>query len=118
VLLALHSRQLALRAAELAASKKAEDIVIMDLRRVTNFADHFVLCTATSDVQLRAVADAIVDGLAKLQHEVWHSEGYDTRSWILLDYVDIVVHVFLPGPRAYYALEKLWGDAPLDSFQG
>ena len=116
--MALHSRQLALRAAELAASKKAEDIVIMDLRRVTNFADHFVLCTATSDVQLRAVADAVVDGLAKLQHEVWHSEGYDTRSWILLDYVDIVVHVFLPGPRAYYALEKLWGDAPIDPYEG
>jgi ribosome-associated protein len=118
VLLALSPRQLALKAAELAASKKAEDIVLLDLRRVTNFADYFVLCTATSDVQLRAVSDAVVDGLEMLQHEVWHSEGYDTRSWILLDYVHIVVHVFLPETRAYYALEKLWGDAPSEAFAG
>ena len=115
--MALNPRQLASKAAALAAGKKAEDIVIMDLRRVTNFADYFVLCTASSDVQLRAVSDAIVDGLEKLQHEVWHSEGYETRSWILLDYVHIVVHVFLPETRAYYALEKLWGDAPIEAYQ-
>jgi ribosome-associated protein len=116
VQLALTSRQLAEKAAELAASKKAEDITIMDLREVTNFADYFVLCTATSDVQLRAVADAIVDGLRKIQHKVWHSEGYEVRSWILLDYVHVVVHVFLPETRSYYALEKLWGDAPIEMY--
>jgi ribosome-associated protein len=113
--LALNPRQLALQAAALAASKKADDIVLMDLRRVTNFADYFVLCTAASDVQMRAVADAVLDGLAKLQQRVWHSEGYGSRSWILLDYVAIVVHIFLPETRAYYALEKLWGDAPVET---
>lgn len=110
----MSSRQLALRAADLALSKKAEDIVLMDLREVTNFADYFVLCTARSDPQMRAVADAVVDGLASAKCKVWHAEGYETRSWILLDYVQVVVHVFLPETRLYYALEKLWGDAPTE----
>lgn len=116
VLLSLTPRQLAERAAELADSKKAEDIVLMDLRDVTNFVDYFVLCTATSDAQLRAVADAVRDGLEKVEHKVWHAEGYEARSWVLLDYVDVVVHVFLPETRAYYALEKLWGDAPVEAY--
>jgi len=113
--LSLSARQLALRAAELALSKKAEDIVLMDLREVTNFVDFFVLCTARSDPQMRAVADAIQDGLAEAKHKVWHAEGYEVRSWILLDYVQVVVHVFLPETRSYYALEKLWGDAPIET---
>ena len=114
--LSLTPRQLAERAAEFAEGKKAEDILLMDLREVTNFADYFVLCTATSEPQLRAVADAIVDGLEALEHAVWHSEGYESRSWVLLDYVHIVVHVFLPETRGYYALEKLWGDAPVEQY--
>ncbi len=114
--MSLTPRQLAEKAAELADSKKAEDIVLMDLRDVTNFADYFVLCTATSDVQLRAVADAVRDGLEEMQHKVWHAEGYEARSWVLLDYVHVVVHVFLPETRSYYALEKLWGDAPVEAY--
>jgi ribosome-associated protein len=108
-------RQLALQAAELAVAKKAEDVVLMDLRQVTNIADWFVLCTARSDAQMRAVADSITEGLAALKHKVWHAEGYEVRSWILLDYVQVVVHIFLPEIRAYYGLERLWGDAPLES---
>lgn len=114
--LALTPRALAVRAVELAQSKKAEDIVLIDLRTVTNFADYFVVCTANSDAQLRAVADAIVDGLAAARHKVWHSEGYGQNSWVLLDYVDVVVHVFLPETRQYYALDRLWGDAPMETF--
>ena len=114
--MSLTPRQLAERAAAFADAKKAEDIVLMDLRDVTNFADYFVLCTATSDVQLRAVADAVRDGLEGLEHKVWNSEGYESRSWILLDDVHIVVHVFLPETRGYYALEKPWGDAPLEQY--
>jgi ribosome-associated protein len=114
--LALEPRQLALRAIELALGKKAEDVVLIDLRRVTNIAEYFVVCTAGSDVQVRAIADAVVDGLAAAKHKVWHSEGYQVRSWILLDYVDVVVHVFLPEARTYYALERLWGDAPVETF--
>lgn len=114
--LALTSRQLALRAVELAQSKKAEDIVLIDLRTVTNFADYFVVCTAGSDAQMRAVADAIVDGLTAAKHKVWHSEGYGQQTWVLLDYVDVVVHIFLPETRLYYALDRLWGDAPMETF--
>lgn len=112
----MSSRELALRAIELAQSKKAEDISLMDLREVTNFTDYFVICTARSDTQVRAVADAIVEGLAASRHKVWHAEGYEVRSWILLDYVNVVVHVFLPETRSYYALDKLWGDAPVEAF--
>lgn len=111
----LTPRQLALQAARLALAKKAEDVVLIDLRKVTNFADYFVVCTALSDTQLRAVADSVVEGLEALKHKVWHSEGYAERSWILLDYVEIVVHLFLPETRQYYALEKLWGDAPTET---
>ena len=115
--MALTPRQLALRAVELAQSKKAEDIVLVDLRKVTNFAEFFVICTAQSDTQVQAVAGAITDGLAAIKHKVWHSEGFEGRSWVLLDYVDIVVHVFLPETRGYYSLERLWGDAPQESFR-
>jgi len=114
---ALAPRTLALQAVELAQSKKAEDIVLIDLRDVTNFTDWFVVCTAGSHVQMRAVADAIQDGLATHEHKVWHAEGYEGRSWILLDYVHVVVHVFLPETRRYYALERLWGDAPVETFE-
>ena len=112
--MALSPRQLALRMAELAVDKKAEDVVLMDLREVTNFTDYFVLCTARSDPQLRAIADAIQEGLLPQKQRAWHAEGYDGRSWILLDYVHVVAHVFLPETRRYYALERLWGDAPVE----
>jgi ribosome-associated protein len=115
--LALTPRQLALRAVELALGKKAEDVVLLDLRSVTNIADYFVICTAASDPQMRAIADAIVDGLAAVKHKVWHAEGYEVRRWVLLDYVHVVIHVFLPETRRYYALERLWGDAPQETFR-
>jgi ribosome-associated protein len=113
----LSPHELAHRAAELAATKKGEDIVVMDMTGVTNIADYFVICTARSPTQLRAVADAVVDGLERIDHRVWHAEGYDVQSWILLDYVHVVVHVFLPESRDYYALERLWGDAPTEEFK-
>jgi ribosome-associated protein len=113
--LTLTSRQLALQAARLALSKKAEDVLLIDLRAVTNFTDFFVVCTGHSDAQLRAIADAVVEGLAAAKHKVWHAEGYEVRSWILLDYVLVVVHLFLPETRQYYALEKLWGDAHMET---
>jgi len=114
--LALDPHQLALRAVELAQSKQAEDVVLMDLRAVTNIAAYFVVCTAHSDPQLRAVADAVIEGLAAQKQKVWHAEGYGQNSWVLLDYVDVVVHVFLPDTRQYYTLERLWGDAPIERF--
>ena len=65
---------------------------------------------------MRAIVDTILDGLAKDNLKVWHSEGRESRNWVLLDYVDVVVHVFLPETRAFYALEKLWGDASVEPY--
>ncbi|MGA2669184.1 MAG: ribosome silencing factor [Ignavibacteria bacterium] len=107
------SKELASKLAHLALNKKAEDIKILDLRKLTGITDFFVICTGGSDVQVKAIADAIIDGSKKLGERPWHKEGFSSRSWVLLDYVEVVVHVFLNETRKFYGLEKLWGDAPL-----
>jgi len=106
--------ELARGLAEAALTRKAEGIVILDLEGLTSMADHFVIATVTTDVHARAVAEAVV-GWAKgtLGERPWHVEGDEgSRNWILLDYVDVVVHLMQPDTRAYYGLERLWGDAP------
>lgn len=107
------SEQLAHTLAKLSLSKKAEDIVILDLRNLTTITDFFVICTGSSDVHVKAVADTVIDGSKKIGERPWHKEGITHRSWILLDYVDVVVHIFLKETRQFYGLEKLWADAPL-----
>jgi ribosome-associated protein len=107
----LTPKTLAKKIAQLALTKKANDVTILDLRKLTDMTDFFVICSADSDVQVKAVSDAIVDGTDKLGVAAWHSEGVTQRQWILVDYVDVVVHVFHREARRYYALEKLWGDA-------
>jgi len=107
----LDSKDLALELAELALSKKAENIKILDLRKLTTIADFFVICTGGSDTHVKAIADTIIDGSKKLDERPWHKEGTAHKSWVLLDYVDVVVHVFLNETRLFYSLEKLWGDA-------
>lgn len=102
------------RIADLALTKKAYDIVVMDLRTLTTITDYFVVCTADSDTQVKAVADAISEGMANLGDRPWHEEGYTNRSWILLDFVDVVVHVFHKDVRKFYNLERLWGDAKVE----
>lgn len=104
-------KTLANKIAHLALTKKANDVTILDLRKLTDMTDFFVICSADSDVQVKAVSDAIVEGTDKLGIAAWHSEGVTQRQWILIDYVDVVVHVFHREARRYYALEKLWGDA-------
>ena len=93
--------------------KKAQDIVVLDLRQVKNaVADYFVICSGTSDTQLDAIADSVEDEVKKRSGEiVWHKEGKVNREWILIDYVDVVAHVFKKDRRRYYDLEELWGDA-------
>ncbi len=100
--------------AQLSLTKKAYDVLIMDLRKLTTITDYFVVCTADSDTQVKAVADAISEGMTKLGDRPWHEEGYTNRSWILLDFVDVVVHVFHKDVRKFYNLERLWGDAPIE----
>jgi ribosome-associated protein len=105
------AQDLARVAARLTLTKRAEDVAILDLRELDGVADFFVLATGNSEVQVRAIADAVDEGMDALGAKVWHSEGYEARRWILLDYVDFVVHVFHAKAREYYLLDKLWGDA-------
>jgi len=107
----LDSKKLAVKLAESALSKKAADIKILDLRKLTTITDYFVICTAHSDVQVKAIADAIMEGSKKEGERPWHKEGMTHKTWVLLDYVEVVVHIFLNETRNFYGLEKLWGDA-------
>jgi len=106
------SQALARAAARLTLTKRAEEVMILDLRELDGVCDFFVLATGSSGVQVRAIADAVEDGLRPDGIKPWHLEGYEARRWILLDYVDVVVHVFHAKAREYYLLDKLWGDAP------
>ncbi|MCY7352891.1 MAG: ribosome silencing factor [Cytophagaceae bacterium] len=95
--------------------KKALDVVVMDLRNVKNaITDFFVLCSGNSDTQLDAIADSVDEQVYKTtQQHPWHREGKEAREWILIDYVDVVAHVFKKDRRDYYKLEDLWGDAEI-----
>jgi ribosome-associated protein len=91
-------------------TKKAFDVVVMDLRTLSSVADYFVICSGDSDIQVKAIADAVEEGLEKKGVSPWHREA-GSRNWLVLDYVDVVLHVFHKNTRAFYSLEKLWGDA-------
>ncbi|MBI2505551.1 MAG: ribosome silencing factor [Candidatus Latescibacteria bacterium] len=104
------------RIAELLQDKKALDIALLDLRAVTDTADFFVLCSGTSDLHVKALAEDLCDQLEAAGQGPWHVEGFETRRWVLLDFVDIVVHIFRQEVREFYALERLWGDAARTSF--
>jgi ribosome-associated protein len=107
----LTARALAKRIADLMISKKAIDIVILDLKKLTSATDYFVICSADSDTQVKAIADSVQNGMEALGESVWHTEGYHALRWIVLDYVDVVVHVFHKEERSFYNLDRLWGDA-------
>ena len=104
------------RAAELALDRKAENVIALDLRGVSSATDFFVLATGNSDIQVRAIAEHIVEELRKDGLRPLHVEGLDRARWVLLDFVDFVVHVFHPLAREFYQLELLWGDAPTQLF--
>ena len=113
----LNPNDLAKRSADLMLEKKAGDVVIMDLRGLTSVTDFFVMGTGESDVQVKAIVDHL-DETLRLEHtKPIHVEGYDQLSWVLMDYIDVVVHIFLEPTRHYYALEKLWGDAPVEELR-
>ncbi len=108
------SRRLAHLAGEFALEKKAFDVKILDLRKLSSVCDFFVVCSANVEVHAKAIADWIMENLQKRGINFWHNEGYQACRWILLDYVDVVIHIFLPEVREFYALEKLWGDARIE----
>ncbi len=97
---------------------KAEDIVLMDLRSVKNaVADFFVICSGNSDTHIDAIAESVDHEVNKTDGQnPWHREGQNNKIWVLLDYVDVVVHVFNKENREFYALESLWGDAKITSY--
>ncbi|MFN3477419.1 MAG: ribosome silencing factor, partial [Candidatus Methylomirabilales bacterium] len=87
-------------------------LVILDVRGLCSFTDHFLIVSAFTGRQVRAIAEKIEERLAKVQARMLHREGYEEARWILLDYNDVVVHIFDEETRSYYDLEGLWGDAP------
>ena len=95
--------------------RKAADVVVLNLKSLKNaVADYFIIASASSDTQLDAIATSIEDEVFKLTKEYpWQSEGRTNREWVVLDYVDVVVHVFLKDKHSFYALEELWGDAEI-----
>jgi ribosome-associated protein len=98
-------------AAEAAVAKKGHDLVALDLRDLAGVCDYFLICSGSSEVQVRAIADAVEESLDQKGHRPWHVEGREGRRWVLLDYVEVVVHVFHERTREYYMLDRLWGDA-------
>jgi ribosome-associated protein len=95
--------------------KKATDIVVLDLRKVKNaVADFFVICSGNSDKQLDAITDSVDQEVYKaLKENPWHTEGKNNKEWMLLDYINVVAHVFKKDKREFYSLERLWGDADI-----
>ena len=108
------TRASARKVAAFALEKKAVDILVMDVRKVTDVTRFFIVCTGQSSPQVKAIADHIIGSCRSAGLGIYHVEGYDSLRWVLIDLVDIVVHVFLPDVRKYYQLERLWGDAPAE----
>ena len=107
------STALAVRAAHLALDRKANDVVVLGLAKVSDVTDFFVIASGTSDTHVRAIAEHVMEELKKEGTPVHHVEGLSQGRWVLLDYVDFVVHVFHPALRQFYQLERLWSDAEL-----
>ncbi len=98
-------------AARAAVSKKASHPVALDLRDLDGVCDYFLICSANNEVQVKAISEAVEEKLREAGAKPWHVEGREGRRWVLLDYVEVVVHVFHEKTREYYMLDRLWGDA-------
>jgi ribosome-associated protein len=99
------------KAVRAALDKKALEVVVLDLRRTPAFTDFFVLCSGLNQRQVKAIADAVEETLRAAKIRPAHIEGYDRAEWVLMDFFSFIVHVFTPQTRAFYSLERLWGDA-------
>ena len=109
------SRELALKIAEVLDKKGATDITILEVDHLTSITDYFVIASGTSTTQVASLADEVEYELSQKGLEPYSVEGHDTKNWVLLDYSNVIVHVFVPNSRAYYDLEPLWADGePVD----
>jgi len=107
------SSNLAARIAQFALDKKAEKVVSLNVKDLTSIADEFVICSSDTNIQVKAIADSIRKSTDTKPIRV---EGYEHLNWVLLDYIDVIVHIFKTAERNYYNIEKLWGDAPIREF--
>ncbi len=105
------------RAADLAAERKAQNLLLLDLRGLSNATDYFLLASGTSDMHARSIAEHVIEELKKEGVRADHVEGLRSGRWVLIDYIDFVVHVFHPAAREFYQLERLWGDAPAQALE-
>lgn len=105
------------RAAELAGDRKAADLLVLDLRGISSATDYFLIASGTSDTHVKSIADHVIEELKRQGVRPSHVEGLRAGRWVLIDYIDFVVHVFHPAARDFYQLERLWGDAPTQALQ-
>ena len=103
--------QLARAAADIAYDKKASDVLLLDIRDLTTIADYFVICNGSNVRQITAIAEALEDELKKQGARMWNREGVADTGWLILDYGDVIIHIFGPKEREYYRLERLWSEA-------
>jgi len=100
--------------ARLALEKTAENVISLDVRGITSLTEFFIICSADTDIQVKAITDNI---RKNTENKPWRVEGYVKLNWVLLDYVDVVVHIFKTKEREYYNLESLWADAPITEYK-
>ena len=109
----MEARRKALLAAAAAEAKLAEDVVVLDLQEHTPVTDYFVIASGTNRIQIKAITEAVEEALRDAGERLGRAEGREDGRWVLLDFGDVVVHIFASAERQYYNLERLWGDAPV-----
>jgi ribosome-associated protein len=116
MLLELSGSEIAEIGAGAALDRKANNVVVLDLRGLSSVTDFFVVCSGNSDTHVEGIADIIKEKLDEHGAKLWHREGGKGATWILLDYIDVIVHIFTEDARDFYSLERLWGDAPIVTY--
>lgn len=113
----MNIKKVVAKTAQLVWNKKGQDVIIMDLRGITTVTDYFILASGESESHIKAIAEHIERELRKDKIKPWHKEGYQQLNWVLMDYIEFVVHIFKPEVRQYYSLEKLWADAEITKLE-
>ena len=113
----INGSEIAEIAAKSAYDRKALDIVILDLKGLSSLTDYFVICSGNSDTHVQGIAEGIEESLDEEKVKIWLREGEKKSTWILLDYIDVIIHIFTKEAREFYSLERLWGDAPRTTYE-
>ena len=113
----MNERELLVKAVKAADDKRAEDIVVLNMKGISLVADYFIICHGNSDKQVQAIAREMKEKVGESGYNIKRIEGFDEARWILVDLGDVVAHIFHKDERGYYNLERLWGDAPLENIQ-